>query len=50
MRGKPRRPGSATNAPPPDVSDRDRIREDCNRVLDAFMDALNAYDAAGMDR
>jgi hypothetical protein len=50
MRGKSRRSSSATNAPPPDVSDRDRIQEDCNRVLDAFMDALNAYDAAGMDR
>ena len=50
MRRKPRRPRSATSAPPPDVSDRDRIQEDCNRVLDAFMDALNAYDAAGMDR
>ena len=50
MHRNPRRSGSATSAPPPDVSDRDRIQEDCNRVLDAFMDALNAYDAAGMDR
>jgi hypothetical protein len=32
------------------MGDRDRIQEECNRVLDAFMDALNAYDAAGMDR
>jgi len=26
------------------------IEQDCNRVLDDFMAALNAYDAAGMDR
>ena len=27
-----------------------RIQAECNRVLDAFMDALNAYDGAGMER
>jgi hypothetical protein len=32
------------------VSERDRIQEECNRILDAFMDALNAYDGAGMER
>jgi hypothetical protein len=28
----------------------DEIQQQCIRVLDDFMDALNAYDAAGMDR
>ena len=30
--------------------ERSRIQQECNRVLDDFMAALNAYDAAGMDR
>ncbi len=25
------------------------IEQECNKVLDAFMDALNAYDSAGME-
>jgi hypothetical protein len=29
---------------------RARIQAECNRVLDAFMGALNAYDPAGMER
>jgi hypothetical protein len=33
-----------------DAEARVRIEAECNRVLDAFMDALNRYDAAGMDR
>jgi hypothetical protein len=32
------------------MSERDRVQKECNRVLDDFMAALNAYDAAGMDR
>jgi hypothetical protein len=32
------------------MNDRERIQQECNRVLDAFMDALNAYDSAGMER
>lgn len=32
------------------MSDQESIQQECNRVLDAFMAALNAYDAAGMDR
>ena len=29
---------------------KDEVRKECDKVLDAFMDALNAHDAAGMDR
>ena len=32
------------------MGDRESMQKECNRVLDAFMDALNRYDAAGMDR
>lgn len=33
-----------------DDARRRRIETECNRVLDAFMAALNAHDAAAMDR
>ena len=33
----------------PDAADRDAIQALCNAVLDDFMAALNAHDAAGMD-
>jgi hypothetical protein len=42
-----KKPGASRS---PSVSDRDRIQAECNRVLDDFMDALNRYDAGGMDR
>jgi len=32
------------------MGERGRIQDECNRVLDAFMDALNAYDSGGMER
>ena len=32
-----------------DAADREAIQTQCNAVLDAFMTALNAHDAAGMD-
>jgi hypothetical protein len=32
------------------MSDREEIQQSCMKVLDAFMDALNAYDSAGMER
>jgi hypothetical protein len=32
------------------MSEREQVRQACMQVLDAFMDALNAYDSAGMDR
>ena len=50
MRRSRRRQCSATSAPRPEVSERDRIQQACNRVLDDLMAALNAYDAAAMDR
>jgi hypothetical protein len=27
-----------------------QVEQECNKVLDAFMDALNAHDSAGMER
>lgn len=32
------------------MSDREHIQQACEKVLDAFMNALNAYDSAGMER
>ena len=32
------------------MSNREQVEQACMQVLDAFMDALNAYDPAGMDR
>lgn len=32
------------------MSNREQVEQACMQVLDAFMDALNAYDSAGMDR
>lgn len=40
----------ATGARLPEVSERERVQQACTRVLDDFMAALNAYDAAAMDR
>jgi len=33
----------------PGSSERELVQAQCNEVLDAFMEALNAHDAAGMD-